>query len=148
MAEATLSAKHNRRHLHQAAGLPCIGHIQSVAAVSHLYLRNGQKDYHQHVKVDSTDHTHKHKRPEKDAGVLESRAGRYTSSYRKPNFHIPLYRRIAQTTSGTCFNGDLVHCRAPTQRVQVLSREWFKSSSALKGRPWTEQFAISFELKL
>lgn len=75
MAEATLCAKHNRIHLHHAARLPCTGHIQSVGEVSHLYLRNGQKDYHQHRKVDSTDHTHKHKRPEKDVGLLQSRTG-------------------------------------------------------------------------
>lgn len=41
--------------------------------VSNLYHRKVQRDYHQHVRVDSTDHTHKHKRPEKDVKVHPAR---------------------------------------------------------------------------
>lgn len=86
MAEATLCAKHNRRNLHHTARLLCICHIHSVGDVGHLGFRKGQKEYHRHVKVDSKDHSHKHKRPKKDVRVLESRPGRYTSLYRKSLF--------------------------------------------------------------
>lgn len=43
----------------------------TVGEVSHLYLRRGQKNYHQHVKVDSMDDIHEHKRPEKDVREVE-----------------------------------------------------------------------------
>lgn len=73
MAEATLCAKHNARYLHHAARLPRVGHIRSVGRSGRrleICSSEGDRgDYHQHVTVDSTDHTHKHKRPEKDVKV-------------------------------------------------------------------------------
>lgn len=41
--------------------------------VSNLCLGSGQKDNHQHVNADSTDHTHKHKGPGMDVKVHPAR---------------------------------------------------------------------------
>lgn len=63
MAEATLYAKHSMKYLHGIVQLPCITTYNEGMLVC---CTAGKKDYHQHVKVDSTDHNHKHASPEMD----------------------------------------------------------------------------------
>lgn len=84
--------------------------------VSNLFLRRRQRDYHHHVTVDSTDHTHKHQRPEKDVKVhpVRVKLGLVNQSdYRRKN----LFGRTS--------------CRAPTL-LHRARRCWRKEEECME----------------
>lgn len=112
--------------------------------VSDLHPRRGQKDYHQHVTVDSMDDTHEHKRPEEDVRELESIPPKHTHTYSPshPSCSSCVVKRGSwvgklETTTGKNLSRH-TSCRVAAL-LKTRRRHWWKEEESMEDHAFVEE---------